>query len=829
MLSLVIIGEPLRALISRYSRLLKDLDILQILVLNVCFGGLTLYAIMMIPLQFFSYFTILGVLLFSMSFVTVELLHKRPKLPQKRDCLKYVVVLCLFLITLYIQLISVSHFTFGSIRDTSLHSLFVQVILENKQVPATFQPYSPAGIIYPLGFHPIIAYAVCISNCLIPSAILYITILFSAMSVLGAYYLGKALSSKWHFGVSLALVSAFIAAYPKYITWGSNAFVASIPLYFVCLSFVPSLLKEKREFGVSEIVVIGILFGYLGAVHLQPYETLMASIGLWWLINMARRKQRAFSQIWCILAVFLISLIIVSPFFYRWLIWYPYPYHNIGLPQDIEIPMVIDAPHALSNYQHISEAILLGINIFWNMLGPYTVLKAIYLITIPVAIIVAIAKRKNSALNNEIVQTSLVAIGAQMLVLLLAAISIYSLFSVQPILLYLSLDMLIGVFGVWLGHSLFSRLSKTTIIKINPRQLRFGITKNSKVLLVALLAGILLYAPFVYRTVFHDPQDIRGAYGVWAITTTDDLELMLWMRDNLPQDSIILVNQYESGLFIPSISHLRVVYPCTAVIYSRSYQTLSTLLENGNLNATTCNLMKHLNITHVFVGRYTSIFERYKHKWDPQPFLQNPNFDLVKKVGDAHLFAVSCKHPEVAFQDDFEYDSPDETGWEFYIYPECEGTGFGEATISSNHTYHGNKSLLITAKRDKEWYYVCSVYKNVHLWDTSNVTLSFYLNATSGFNNDLDHSAVIVTDTSGQRAITLSTLYAHISSEYIELPKSQGFFEFNLSEIWYQKYNSTLPTDFSIYLKNFDADGIENIVFFDYIQLVCNNTYHNYD
>jgi hypothetical protein len=461
------------------------------------------------------------------------------------------------------------------------------------------------------------------------------------------------------------------------------------------------------------------------------------------------------------------------------------------------------------------------------MLGPYTALNVIYLIIVSLAIIVAIAKRKNSALDNEIVQISLVAIGAQMLVLLLAAVSIYSLFSAQIILLYLSLDMLIGVFGVWLGHSLFSRLSKTTVIKINPRELRFGITKNSKVLLVALLAGILLYAPFFYRTVFHDPQDIRGAYGVWAITTTDDLELMLWMRDNLPQDCIILVNQYESGLFIPSISHLRVVYPCTAVIYSRSYQTLSTLLENGNLNATTFNLMKHLNITHVFVGRYTSIFEMYKHKWDPQPFLQNPNFDLVRKVGNAYLFAVSCKYPEVAFQDDFEYDSPDETGWEFYIYPECEGTGFGEATISSNHTYHGNKSLLITAKRDKEWYYVCSVYKNVHLWDTGNVTLSFYLNAASGFNNDLDHSAVIVTDTPGQRAITLSTSYAHISSEYIELPKSQAFFEFNLSEIWYQKYNSTLPTDFSIYLKNFDADGIENIVFFDYIQLVCNNTYHN--
>ncbi|TET24729.1 MAG: hypothetical protein E3J73_07645, partial [Candidatus Bathyarchaeum sp.] len=652
----MIIGEPLRALISRYSRLLKDLDILQILVLNVFFGGLTLYAIMMIPLQLFSYFTILGVLLFSTFFVTAELLYKRPKLPQKRDCLKYVIVLCLFLITLYVRLIPASPFTFGSIRDTSLHSLFVQVILENKQVPATFQPYSPAGIIYPLGFHPIVAYAVCISNWLIPSAILYITTLFSAMSVLGAYYLGKALSSKWHFGISLALVFAFVAPYPKYITWGSNALVFSIPLYFICLSFVPLLMKERREFDLSEIIFIGTLFGYLAAVHLQPYETLIASIGLWWLINIAKSKRKALSQLKYILVVFLISLIIVSPFLYRWLIWYPYPYHNIGLPEDVEIPMKVWASYALSNYQDIPRALLNGINYFWNLLGPYIVLKVIYLIIASLGIIIAIAKRKNDAFDNEIVQISLVTIGGQMLVLLLAESFLYSVFSPQSIMLYLSLDMLIGVFAVWLCRSVSLRLLKTAITKINPSQLRSGITKNSKVLAVALLAGMLVYAPFVYSTAFHDPQEIRGAYGVWAITTPDDLELMLWMRDNLPQDSVILVNQYESGLFIPSVSHLKVIFPVTAVSYSRSYQTLSILLEEGNLNLTTCNLMKHFNITHVFVGRYTSIFDMYKHKWDSQPLLQNPNFDLVRKVGNAYLFAVSYKYPEVAFQDDFEYD-----------------------------------------------------------------------------------------------------------------------------------------------------------------------------
>jgi len=823
MFTLAVIGEPLRALLSRFSRLFKNLDILQVLVLNVFLGGLILYAIAIMPFGLFSSATMWVVLFFAVSFVVVELLFKRPRFPEKCDALRYAAVLTIFLVTLCMRLIPVSDLVFGSIHDTSLHSLFVQLLLENRQVPVLLQPYATEGIIYPQGFHPTVAYFVCISDFLVPSAVLYVTTLFSAMSVLGAYYLGKALSSRWYFGVSLALVLAFVAPYPKYITWGSNALVASIPLYFVCLSFVPSLLKEKREFSVSEIVVIGILFGYLVAVHLQPFETLIASIGLWWFINIARRKQRAFSRIWYILVVFLMSLIIVSPFLYRWIIWYPYPYNNIGIPQDVEIPMTAWVPHALLNYQDIPHAILNGINYFWNLLGPNIVLKVIYLVIGSLAIIVTVVERKNDTFDRKIVQMSLVTIGGQMLVLLLAASFPHSIFSPQPILLYLSLDLLFGIFVVWICRSVFLRLSKTAIMKINPSQLRSGITKNSKVLVVALLAGMLVYAPFVYNSVLHDPQDIRGAYGVWAITTPDDLQLMLWMKDNLPQDSVILVNQYESGLFIPSVSHRKIIFPRTASFYSRSYQTLSTLLENSNLNATTYSLMKQLNITHVFIASHTSIFEMYKHKWNSQPFLQNPNFDLVKKVGNAYLFAFSCRYPEVAFQDDFEYDGPTETGWEFYIYPECEGTGFGEATISSNHAYHGNKSLMITAKKDEEGYYACWAHKKVYVWDVSNMILSFYINATSGFNSDLDHSAVIVTDTSWQHEIAISTPYANISSECIELPDSQGFFEFNLSGIWHQKYNSELPTEFYICLQNFDADGIENIAFFDYITLVCNN------
>ena len=816
MFSLAVIGEPLRFLLSRFSRFLKGLDILQVLVLNVYLGGLILYSIAMIPFGLFSSATMWVILFFSVSFVIVELSSKRPRLPEKCNALRYAVVLAIFLVALWIQLIPVSHLVFGSVHDTSLHSLFVQVILENGQVPILLQPYAAEGIVYPQGFHPIVAYAVCVSNCLVPSAVLHITALFSAMSVLGAYYLGKALSSRWYFGVSLAFVFAFVATWPKSLAWGSNAFVASIPFYFVCLSFVPSLLKEKQKFGALEIVSIGILFGYLAAMHLQPYETLIAALVLWWLINIAVSKRKNLSQLKYILPIILISMIPIGPFYYRGLIWHPYPYHNIGLPPDIEI--------TVPNNQELPELLVTDVTWLWNNLSYYTVMKALYLTVFILSIGLAIFKIRKNGLGSRVTRISLATLGGQLLVALLATVFPDVPFSAQPILLYLSFYVLIGVFTVWVYQRFSSFLSKKVIKGGCAHYGRFSVVKNSRVLFTTLLVIILVNGPFIFSTIFQDPQMTLGAYSLFAVTSADDLDLMLWMKDNLPHNVTILVNKQECGLFIPSVSHHKVIFPFIFSHHSRSYKLLSTLLEEEAFNATTFNLMKHFNITHIYVGSSTTAHDMYRHKWSPAPFLQNPNFDLVNKVGNAYLFAFSCKYPEVVFQDGFEYESPTETGWEFYVAKECEETGFGEATISSNHAYHGNKSLMVTAaKKDKEGYYVYWVYKKVYVWDTSNVTLSFYLNATSGFHNDLDHSAVIVTDTSWQRTITLSTPYANTSSEYVELSDSQGFFEFNLSEIWYRKYNSALPTDFYICLENFDADGIKNTVFFDYITLVCND------
>ena len=187
---------------------------------------------------------------------------------------------------------------------------------------------------------------------------------------------------------------------------------------------------------------------------------------------------------------------------------------------------------------------------------------------------------------------------------------------------------------------------------------KFGIDGISMllVLLTTLLVITLINAPFIFSTIFHDPQMILGAYGMFAVTSVDDLDLMLWMKDNIPHNATILVNKQECGLFIPSVSHHKVIFPFIFSHQSHSYKLLSTLLEEGILNATTFNLMKHFNITHVYIGSFTTAHELYKHKWSFQPFLDSPNFELIRRVGDACLFAFSHKYLDAALQEELEYN-----------------------------------------------------------------------------------------------------------------------------------------------------------------------------
>lgn len=823
---LCILGEPWRIVIRRFTGLFKHLDFLQILIVNVFLGGLVLYIIAIVPLHLFTVattyvFTIL-------SSIAIVVFHRRKfksasqslslhakSLFGKPHLLEMIIVASMFLFCLFVYTSPFSSLIFGSIRDTSIHSNFIQLLIENKQIPETEQPYSSAGIIYPQGHSAIAAFSIFIWNYSPPEAIFYITGLFNALTILGAYFLGKTVSTKKYMGLSLAFVFTFVASWPKYITWGSNALVMSFPFFFVCLSFIVYLAKNKL--GMSTVLAVGILFGYLAVLHLQVYEMLIVSLIIVWLYFVLKREKERWSGLKNLIAVMGVSLLVLSPFLYRGLAFYQYPNQNIGLPADVEIPTV----------QPSLNFVLDGIIFFFEHLAFFTLFQIFALFLFLVSVSVIIIRRNNSLMRTgELFMIGVATFLGQLILFVLAALfgSPYAsgfllsvpIFFPNQILLYIPFYFLIAVLNFHLYHLFSSQLAKIAV-KINGSKF-----KTTKILIPAISLMLLLgvFAPPLYESIVLDRGLIYGSYAVFSITTEQDLQLILWIRDNLPKNVTILVNTFSSGTFIPSIANRKVIFLPHACSYSTSYQKLVALLEQNQLNTTTFNLMEHFNITHIYVGVKVSPWDNYVHRWNPLLFLGNPNFKLVKNFGDAYLFQLNITDPNVVFLDDFEYADWKENKWQTYE----NGVGLGNITITSNYGYG---SLRISAKAThtlSEWKYMRYIYREFLVQDGSDVTFSFYLNATEGF-NEKDTFAVLISDTDHNQSMIITTpkgVYENYANA-ISLGNAEGFFEFNgdssVSKLWYQMFNSSLPSRFLLEIVNLDFDGIENVAYVDKIEI----------
>jgi len=829
MFCLSVLGELWRIILRKFVGLFKNLDVLQILILDVYLGGFLLYIIAIVPLHLFSATMLYATTLVSILIVfclhwkkfrnaTQNLRLSLKKVSfQNHYSFELILVVVIFLFSLVIQTSSLNGLFFGSVRDTSIHSLFVQVLVENKQVPVTLQPYLSEGIIYPQGFTPMVAYSVLVLNYSPPQAVFYLTSLFNALTILGVYFLGKALSlsRKGYVGLSLAFVFAFVASWPKYITWGSNAFVASFPLYFICLSLFPFITKERLN--VKAIFAIGLLFGYLAVLHLHAYEALIASLFVLWVYTALKREKGTWSRLLSLAVISGLSLLILSPFIYRVLAFYQYPYHNIGVTADAEIPIP----------QPSLSLILTGVKWFLENLASNIFLKiasfALFFVSIP--IMVRFRKKKFINGTSGLIKLGIATFLGELLVFLFAAINFSDLpFYPNSLLLYFPIYFFIAAINLPLYHFFSSHLSRKILAKTNETKLK---TRKLLVSAISFMLLVGIYSPFLYQSIVLDVGEIHGGYAVFAVTTEQDLQLILWIRENLTKDATILVNNFQSGTFIPSLANCKALYPPFGSSYSVSYQELVTCLERNSVNVTAMDLMKHFNITNIYVGSGVSPWDGGKHKWSPKLFLGNPNFKLVKNFGNAYLFQFIPMDPNIVFLDDFEHASWNENGWQVYSY----GHGLSSITIVNNFGYGSSRCLEMKAQvvpTTSELSYRQCVFREIYVQSNSDVTFSFYLNATEGFHGE-DTFAVLVSNTNGSQSIVMATPNSVYASYNRTIPLGfEGLFEFkgsnSLSNLWHQTFNSSLPSTFILEFLNLDFDGVENVAYIDNVTVTSTLT-----
>ena len=821
---LVINGEPIGAVLLRRLRLFSDLDFVQVCILNVYVGGLILYVMAILPFGLFSWEVVAGLTL--LNAVLSVVVHSKtlahgasvPRIKaflaeNKKALFTYLIVFLMLTIFLIINLSSLSGIVLGSVRDESIHSLDVQVILENRFIPLTLQPYLPEGIIYPQAAHVIFALASYALRMDVPQVVFYVTVLFKSLSVLGAYFLGRKLGAGVAYSLGLSFVFAFMSNWPLYVVWGGNPFLVGFPFFLVCLGLLFSFFRSTEKHGTAELVTLGLLIGYAGSIIISYLQTLIVIILLVFIYFLFRRRaeiSRVFREFATVLGV---SLLPLSPFLFRFVSFYPYPGHNIGVAYDFG--------GWTGQQLYLSQALQWAL----DNLSPYILLKVITLFLL-FSLPVLLWKAKILGNVKSIVGFALATFAAATFLsfvsfFLSADFGIIS-WGHQGLLLSIPIGILVVTSCVKFAENIrecrIKRLSKV-------------FPKNSgAALLLAIAVLSLVTAPFLYYRFFTDAQELRGSYNLFAVTTQSDYELMSWMKTHVSPDSVVLVHPFGSGLFIPSISQHRVIFPYTGSSLSSSYQALVGLLENNTLNSNAYRIMRSWNVSHVFVGTNVAYWMFDYPRWDPKLLLGNPNFKLVKNIGNSYLFELNEHNADVVFFDDF-----DSTPWHRYGWRnETFGKGRENVASEDNGGVNGSRSLSITAQAvpalapnqaDAGLRYVNWVEREIFVPNNQNVNLSFYLNVKEGFSG-IDTFPLVVYNMQRSQAIAITTPNGVLLNYSIVamLDNRQGWFSFNLSNLWQSEFNSPFPQAFVLQFANYDFDGIPSVAYIDNVTVTSNVT-----
>ena len=673
LLMLAIIGDPLRHFLKKLNLTwLSNNDTIQKFALDIAFGGLIVYFIVLAltPLHLFNREI---VWIITLSFVSFQVylrrksltgLFRREESPLSqlgliRNKLQIAVmasISTIFAISLLYRLAPLQSVILGSVHDNALHSLFVQLMIENKGIPPTLDPYLPQILRFPQGMHVLFTYMVYLHGYMSPKAVLYVTALFNTLTIFGGYYFGKAVSDG-KLGISLAFILGLVAPYPITVTWGGNTIPFGIFLYLLITGIFYKCFLFHEETSVKRsylhLIPVGFLLGYLGTVHVAIFViaiTTMFFIGARAILVKNDRLKIVTTVFKKQILILLLSLIPISIWLYR-LLFVPtilpenFDYHSMYekvvynrsyfhgrlFPANIIFHPLRHFEIYRIWYGWYMELGWPACNLFLTLLtlSPFFLLRAFYV---------------NRARFRSMAFSSIPFFS----VLFWALNTPHGLFyltdepfilmtaEADKMMLFLAIAFSIFVsYTLVFLYELFAGLANKIKIRSKYGKIRKFLTNTVIFIpIIAVVALTLLAVP-------NGVSWLKSNYDVFSITTAYDYELMLWMRDNLPRDAIVLINPYESGTFIPSISQHRVIFPWTGSPRPPSYEKILNLMQQCILNATTYDFMRRFNATHVYVGSKATYQWMGNTKWDPTLFLGNPNFKLVKNVGNAYLFKFS--------------------------------------------------------------------------------------------------------------------------------------------------------------------------------------------
>jgi Family of unknown function (DUF6541) len=167
--------------------------------------------------------------------------------------------------------------------DSVHHVLIIRVILDNRALPSTLEPYLPVPFYYHFAFHWVTAIYSFLTHLPPVQATLIFGHILNAAIALSVYRLGQVLWRDWRRAGLAAILVGFVSQMPAYyLTWGRYPLLTG--MLILPLAMAEALETVKRGFTLSSFLALALLTSGLLLTHY--YAALLFAIFLVVLIFM---------------------------------------------------------------------------------------------------------------------------------------------------------------------------------------------------------------------------------------------------------------------------------------------------------------------------------------------------------------------------------------------------------------------------------------------------------------------------------------------------------------------------------------------------------------
>jgi hypothetical protein len=189
----------------------------------------------------------------------------------------------------------------------------------------------------------------------------------------------------------------------------------------------------------------------------------------------------------------------------------------------------------------------------------------------------------------------------------------------------------------------------STLVSFSPRIVQIRISISTKKIVTTALVLFILACTSLSLGQIRDGfmpdltkeiDNITSQLRLFSSIQESDISLMYWMRDNLPQNSVVFVDYRDAGQYVTPLTQLKSIYEPGPRQDSQAYRQVLSLLSSNPCDEKILSWLEKNNVTHIFLGSKTIIKTDEIFKINSTNLYFCPHFKLLKQINQSFLFSV---------------------------------------------------------------------------------------------------------------------------------------------------------------------------------------------